>query len=49
MWPGITKLPKITSLFVISLQHVKKIVSDAIDFLHADKHEGLLKIDTKIF
>ena len=25
----------------------KKEVSDAVDFLHADKHEGLLKIDTK--
>ena len=24
--------------FVISLQHVKKEVSDALDFLHADKH-----------
>ena len=33
----------------ISLQHVKKEVSDAVDFLHADKHESLLKIDTKIF
>ena len=33
----------------ISLQYVKKVVSDAVDFLHADKHEGLLQIDTKIF
>ena len=33
----------------ISLQHVKKEVSDAVDFLHADKHESLLQIDTKIF
>ena len=33
----------------ISLQHVKKVVSDAVDFLHADKHESLLQIDTKIF
>ena len=35
--------------FAISLQHVKKGVSDAVDFLHADKHESLLRIDTKIF
>ena len=33
--------------FSISLQHVKKQVSDAVDFLHADKHESL--IDSKIF
>ena len=24
-------------------------MSDAVDFLHADKHESLLKINTKIF
>ena len=24
-------------------------MSDAVDFLHADKHESLLQIDTKIF
>ena len=35
--------------FAISLQHVKKEVSGAVDFLHADKHESLLQIDTKIF
>ena len=35
--------------FAISLQHVKKEVSDAVDFLHLDKHESLLQIDTKIF
>ena len=28
--------------FAVSLQHLKKEVSDAIDFLHADKHESLL-------
>ena len=31
--------------FAISLQH---IMSDAVDFLHADKHETMLHIDTKI-
>ena len=35
--------------FAISLQHVKKEVSDTVDFLHADKDETLLQIDTKIF
>ena len=34
--------------FAISLQHLKKVVSDAVDFLHADKHESLLQIDTII-
>ena len=35
--------------FAISLQHVKKEVSDVVDSLHADKHESLLQIGTKIF
>ena len=30
----------------ISLQYLKKKVSGKVDFLHADKHESLLKIDT---
>ena len=34
--------------FAISLQHLKKEVSDAVDFLHADKLESLLQIDTII-
>ena len=34
--------------FAISLQHLQKEVSDAVDFLHADKHESLLQIDTII-
>ena len=41
------QLLKITSL--LSLEHVKKEVSDAFDFLHADKHESLLQIGTKVF
>ena len=32
--------------FAIFLQHLKKEVSNEIDFLHADKHESLLQIDT---
>ena len=34
--------------FALSLQHLKKQVSDAVGFLHTDKHEGLLNIDTII-
>ena len=34
--------------FAISLQHLKKEVGDAVDLLHADKHESLLQIDTMI-
>ena len=34
--------------FAFSLQHLKKEVSDAVGFLHADKHESLLQIDTMI-
>ena len=30
------------------LQYHKKDVSDEVDFLHADKHKGLLQIDTMI-
>ena len=41
MWPGIPK--------IISLQHVKKEKSDAVDFLHADQPGSLLKIYTNIF
>ena len=32
--------------FAISLQYVKKDVSDKVVFLPADKHESFLKIDT---
>ena len=34
--------------FAISLQDLKKEVSDAVDFLHIDKHESLLQIDNMI-
>ena len=36
------------NMFAISLQHVKKEVTDAVDFLHTDKNESMLQIDTKI-
>ena len=35
--------------FAISLQYLKKDVSDEVDFLHEDKHESLLQIDAMIF
>ena len=35
--------------FAISLQHIKKEVSDAVHFLHADQHESLLQIYNKVF
>ena len=32
----------------ISLQYCKKELIDEVDFLHADKHENLLQIDSMI-
>ena len=34
--------------FAISLQYLKKEVSDEVDLLHVDKYESLLQIDTMI-
>ena len=34
--------------FAISLQYLKEKVTDEVDFLHADKHERFLQIDTII-
>ena len=34
--------------FAISLQYLKKELSDEVDFLHADKHESLLQTDSII-
>ena len=34
--------------FAVSLQYLKKELSDEVDFLHADKHESLLQIDSMI-
>ena len=36
------------NMFAISLQYLKKEVSDEVDFLHAEKHESLLQIDIMI-
>ena len=35
--------------FAISFQYLKKDVSDEVDFLHPDKRESLLQINTIIF
>ena len=35
--------------FAISLQYLKKKVSDEVDLLHAYKYESFLQIDTMIF
>ena len=32
--------------FAIALQYLKKEASDEVDFLHANKHESFLQIDT---
>ena len=34
--------------FAISLQYLKKELSDEVEFLHSDKHESLLQIDRTI-
>ena len=49
-WVRVTKHSQSTqsNKFAISLQNLKKDVSDEVDFLHADKHKGLLQIDTMI-
>ena len=48
-WVCVTKhLQSTQNKFAISLQYLKKDVSDENDFLHADKHKGLLQIDTMI-
>ena len=35
-------------MFAISLQYLKKEMSVEVDFLHADKYESLLQIDSMI-
>ena len=34
--------------FAISLHYLKKKVSDEVDFLHADKQESFLEVDSMI-
>ena len=47
VWTDLPKLPKIPNL--LFLQHFNKKLSDAVDFLQADRHESLQKTDAKIF
>ena len=35
--------------FTISLQYLKKEISDDVDLLHADKHESFLQLDAMNF
>ena len=35
-------------MFAISLQYLKKDMSDEVDFLHAGKYESLIKIDIMV-
>ena len=46
----VTRHTQITqdSKFAVSLQYLKKELSDEVDFLHAGKHEILLQIDSMI-
>ena len=34
------------SKFAISLQYLKKEIKDEVDFLHADKHQSFLQVDS---
>ena len=43
------KVLKINNNYAISLQYFKKVVSDEVDFLHADKHQNILQVDTTFF
>ena len=36
-------------MFASFLQYLKKEVNDEVDFLHTNKHEQFLEIDTVIF
>ena len=49
-WVCVTKHAQIAenNKFSISWQYLNKDVSDEVDFLHVDKHKGLLQIDTMI-
>ena len=46
----VTRHAKITqnNKFAISMQYLKKELSDEVDFLHADEHESLLRSDSMI-
>ena len=48
VWPVMPKLSKITSLLFLFNIFGKKLVNE-VDFLHADKHENFLQIDTMVF
>ena len=37
------------SMYAISLQYLKPQISDEVNFLHVDKHQSFLKVDTIFF
>ena len=39
-------MPKLSKVIILLL---KLLLNDEVDFLHADKHESFLQIDTMIF
>ena len=49
-WMCVTRHSQNTqsNIFAISLQYLRKDVSDEVDFLHGDKHKGSLQIVTMI-
>ena len=36
-------------MYAISLQYLKPQISDEVNFLHVDKHQSFLKVDTIFF
>ena len=48
-WVCVARQITQTNRFAISLQYLKKEMSVEVAFLHADKHERYLQIDTVIF
>ena len=47
MWPGMPKLHKRINC-AISLQYLKKELSDEVSFLLADQHKTLLQVESMI-
>ena len=37
------------NMYAISLQYLKPQISDEVNFLHVDKHQSFLKVDTIFF
>ena len=50
-WGFVARHTQITknNKFAISMQYLKKEVSNEVDFFHVGKHESFLQIDTMVF